>query len=328
MEASLRSIAVLLALFAGLLCGVTHANSAEQYPTRPVTVIVPFSAGGNTDINGRILADALSKRFGKNFIIENRGGAAGMLGAMDVAKAPPDGYTLLIGASGPTTISPLMHPSRGFDPEKVLMPISMISIAAIAIVANPSVPAKNVAELIALARSKPNVLTVGNAGTGTSGHLANELFQHMADVKFVNVPFNGGGPAATAVVGGHVDLLFDQVTSTMHYVQEGQLRAIAMTTAQRVAAYPDVPTVAESGLKGFQAETYTGLFAPAGTPKPIVDQLYTATVDALSDPEVVKKFVNVGAEARSMPPDKFAEYLKADHDRWAAVIKAANLIQN
>lgn len=323
----MRSIAVLLALLPGLLCGVTKASSAETYPTRPVTVIVPFSAGGNTDISGRILADALSKRLGHNFIVENRGGAGGMIGAIFVGKAQPDGYTLLIGASGPTTISPLMHPNQGYDPLKVLTPISMISTAAIAIVANPAVPAKSVAELIALARSKPGELTVANAGIGTSGHLANELFQHMAGIKFTNVPFNGGGPAANGVVGGHVDLLFDQVTSTMNYAQQGQLRALAVTTAQRAVAYPDVPTVAESGLKGYQAETYTGLFAPAGTPKAIVDKLYAATVDALADPDVIKRFANVGAEAKSMPPDKFSEYLAAERDRWATIVRIANLIQ-
>lgn len=326
-EALLRSIALLLVL-PYLFWGTTHAKADEQYPIRPVTVIVPFSAGGNTDISGRILADALSKRLGQSFVVENRGGAAGLLGAMDVAKAPPDGYTLLIGASGPTTISPLMHPDRGFDPQKTLTPISMIAIAPIVIVANPSLPVKNVPELIALARSKPGALTVANAGIGTSGELANQLFQSMAGIKFTNVPYNGGGPAATAVVGDYVDLLFDQVTSTMNYVQQGQLRAIAMTTAQRAAAYPDIPTVAESGLKGYQAETYTGLFAPAGTPRTIIDKLYAAAADALSDPGVIKKFQNVGAEARSLTPDKFAEYLKAENDRWAGVIKASNPIKN
>ena len=324
----MRSIALLLALLPGLLYEATAANSAESYPTRPVTVIVPFTAGGNTDISGRLLADALSKRLGQNFVVENRGGAAGMIGAMAVAKAPPDGYTLLIGASGPTTISPLIHPKSGYEPQRAFTPISMISIAAIAIVAHPSLPAKNVAELIELARSKPGALTVATAGTGTSGHLANELFQRMANVKFTSVAFNGGGQAATAVVGGHVDLLFDQVTSTMNYAKEGKLRALAVTTPQRAAAYPDIPTVAESGLKGYQAETYTGLFAPAGTPKAIVDRLYAATVEALADPEVMKKFANVGAEAKSLSPENFTEYLSAEHDRWSAVVKAANLIQN
>jgi tripartite-type tricarboxylate transporter receptor subunit TctC len=320
----MRSVALLL-IASSLLCVSHQARSAESYPTRPVTVIVPFTAGGNTDISGRIIAEAFTKRLGQSFVVENRGGAAGLLGASAVAKARPDGYTLLIGASGPTTISPMLHPSPGFDPQKALTPISLISTAAIAIVANPSVPAKNVTDLIELARSKPNVLRVGTAGTGTSGHLANELFQYMAKIKFAVIPFNGGGPAATAVIGGHVDLLFDQVTSTMPHVQEGKLRALAVTTPQRAAAYPDIPTVAESGLKGYQAETYTGLFAPADTPKAVVDKLYTATVEALADPDVVKKFANVGAEAKSLSPEKFREYLAAENGRWAAVVKAAGL---
>ncbi len=327
-EVPLRFIVTLLALLTGLLSASPKAISAEQYPAHPVTVIVPFTPGGNTDISGRILADALSKRFGQSFVVENRGGGAGLVGAMDVAKAKPDGYTLLIGASGPTTISPLIHPERGFDPQKSLTPIGMIAIAAIAIVANPALPVKNVSELIALARAKPDTLTVANAGIGTSGHLANELFQSMAGIKLTNVPYNGGGPAATAVVGGYVNLLFDQVTSTMNYVQQGQLRAIAVTTAQRAKAYPDIPTVAESGLKGYQAETYTGLFAPAGTPKEIVDKLNVTTAEVLADPDVVKKFDNVGAEAKSLPPDEFADYLKAENERWGGVIKSSNLTQN
>lgn len=320
----MRSVILMLTVF-GALCANTQARSTEAYPTRPVTVIVPFTAGGNTDISGRILADALSKRLGQSFVVENRGGAAGLLGANAVAKAQPDGYTLLIGASGPTTISPLLHPSQGFDPQKALAPISLIAISAIAVVANPSLPAKNIVELIALAKAKPGALTIGTAGTGTSGHLANELFQHMAGIKLTGVPFNGGGPAATAIVGGHVDLLFDQVTSTMNYAQEGKLRALAVTTPQRAAAYPDIPTVAESGLKGYQAETYTGLFAPAGTPRAIIDRLYKATADALADPDVIKKFANVGAEAKSLAPEQFAQYLADERDRWSAVIKAANL---
>jgi tripartite-type tricarboxylate transporter receptor subunit TctC len=320
----MRRVALFLVV-SSLLCACIPARAAESYPTRPVTVIVPFTAGGNTDISGRILADALSKRLGQSFVVENRGGAAGLLGAAAVAKAQPDGYTLLIGASGPTTISPLLHPSSGFDPQKALTPISLISTAAIAIVVHPSLPAKNTAELIALARAKPGILSVATAGTGTSGHLANELFQHMAGIKFTTVPFNGGGPAATAVIGGHVDLLFDQVTSTMNYVKEGKLRALAVTTPQRMAEYPEIPTVSESGLKGYQAETYTGLFAPAGTPKAIVDKLYEATVQALADPVVVQKFANVGAEAKSLSFAKFAEYLVAENARWAEVIKAAGL---
>jgi tripartite-type tricarboxylate transporter receptor subunit TctC len=328
MEATLRKLAVLFALLPVLIAGATKTYSTENYPTRTVSIIVPFSPGGNTDISARILADALSKRLRGTFIVENRGGAGGMIGGMAAAKATPDGYTLLVGASGPTTISPLLHPESNYDPMHAFTPISLVSIAAIAIVVNPSLPARNVAELIALARAKPGALTVATAGNGTSGHLAAALFQHMAGIQFTSVPFNGGGPAAVAVVAGYVDLLFDQVTSTMNYAQEGKLRALAVTTPQRAAAYPEIPTVAESGLKGYQAETYTGLFAPAGTPKPVIDRLYAATVEALADPDVIKKFANVGTEAKSLSPELFAKYLVQEHERWAAVVKAANISQN
>jgi len=323
----MRLTALAFAVLATLVSANAQAQSADTYPTRPVTIIVPFTPGGNTDISARIIADALSRRLKGSFIVENRGGAGGLLGGMVAAKAAPDGYTLLVGASGPTTISPLLHPEANYDPVKAFTPISLLAIAAIAIVVNPSLPVKDVRDLIALARAKPGALTVASAGSGTSGHLANALFQSMANVQFTHVPYNGGGPAALAVVAGQVDLLFDQVTSTMNYAQQGRLRALAVTTAQRVAAYPDIPTVAESGLTGYEAETYTGLFAPAGTPKPIVDRLYAAVKEALEDPDVIKKFANVGAEARSMPPDAFAQYLAKEKDRWAAVIKIAHITE-
>lgn len=321
----MRPIVASLVLLAALMSATARADAEDSYPSRPVTVIVPFTPGGNTDISARIIADALSRRFRSSFVVENRGGAGGLIGGMVAAKAAPDGYTLLVGASGPTTISPLLHPDANYDPMHAFTPINLLAIAAIAIVANPSLPVKNVSDLIALARSKPGVLTVASAGNGTSGHLANALFQQMAGVQFTHVPYNGGGPAALAVVAGQVDLLFDQVTSTMNYAEQGKLRALAVTTAQRVPAYPDIPTVAESGLRGYQAETYTGLFAPAGTPQAIIDRLYAATKEALADPDVIKKFANVGAEAKSMSPDAFTHYLSQEKDRWDKVIKVAHI---
>jgi tripartite-type tricarboxylate transporter receptor subunit TctC len=301
------------------------AESAADYPSRPVTIVVPFPPGGNTDISARIIADALTTRLGKTFVVDNKGGAGGIIGAKAAAGAAPDGYTLLLGASGPTTISPLIYKKAGYDVARDFAPISLLSLAPIAIVVHPSFPAKTVADLIAIAKARPDQVTVASAGNGSSSHLANELFQMLAGVKLRHVPYRGGGPAVTDLVGGHVDVLFDQVTSTMPYVAQGSLRALAVTSAKRLPAFPDVPTVEESGVKGYVVESYTGLLAPAGTPPAIVEKLNAAITQALKDPQVRTKFTDLGAEPVSMSPSAFAKYLAEEQARWAPVITKAGI---
>jgi tripartite-type tricarboxylate transporter receptor subunit TctC len=320
-----RFLAPALFALAAFVALPAAAESAADYPSRPVTIIVPFPPGGNTDISGRIIADALTTRLGKPFIVENKGGAGGIIGAKAAASAAPDGYTLLLGGSGPTTISPLIYKKAGYEVARDFVPVSLLSLAPIAIVVHPSFPAKTVADLIAIAKAKPDQVTVASAGNGSSSHLANELFQMMAGVKLRHVPYRGGGPAVADLVGGHVNVLFDQVTSTMPYVAQGSLRALAVTSLKRLPAFPDVPTVDESGVKGYEVESYTGLLAPAGTPPAIVEKLNAAIVQILHDPQIRSKFTDLGAEPVSMSPNAFSRYLAEEQNRWAPVISKAGI---
>lgn len=320
-----RFLSIVLAALASFCAISSSAESVADYPSRPVTIIVPFPPGGNTDISGRIIAQALTARLGKSFIVENKGGAGGIIGAKAAAAAAPDGYTLLLGGSGPTTISPLIFKKAGYDVARDFVPISLLSLAPIAIVVHPSFPAKTVADLIAIAKAKPDQVTVASAGNGSSSHLSNELFQLMTGVKFRHVPYRGGGPAVADLVSGQVNVLFDQVTSTMPYVTQGSLRALAVTTRKRLPAFPDVPTVDESGVKGYEVESYTGLLAPAGTPPEIVQKLNAEIVKVLNDPQIRAKFTDLGAEPVSMSPKAFGEYLRKENDRWGAVVRKATI---
>jgi tripartite-type tricarboxylate transporter receptor subunit TctC len=301
---------------------------AQIYPERPVRVVVPFPPGGNLDISGRIVAQALSEQLAQSFVVDNRGGAGGMIGAEVVAKAAPEGYTLLLGGSGPTTISPLLYSKPPYDPVRDFAPISLLSLSAIVVLAHPSIPARNLRELIALAKSRPGSLILASAGTGTSSHLSGELLQQMAGIRMTHVPYKGGGPAIVDLVGGQVDLMCEQVTATIGYVRQGKLRAVAVTTKSRIAVLPDVQTVAEAGVKGYEATSYTGLFAPAGTPRPVISRLHAEVARALDNTGVRERFAVLGSEAKSMPPAEFDAYLRDELLRWAKVIKLANVRVN
>jgi tripartite-type tricarboxylate transporter receptor subunit TctC len=303
-------------------------GSAQSYPDRPVRIVVPFPPGGNTDITGRIIAQAFTEQMKQSFFVDNRAGAGGMIGGEIVAKAQPDGYTLLIGTSGATSISPQLYAKPLYDTFRDFTPISLLALAPIAILAHPSVPAKNLHELIALAKSRPGQLTLASAGTGTSSHLSAELLLHMTGMRMTHVPYKGGGPAIVDLVSGQVAIMFEQVTATIGYVKQGRLRVIAVTSAQRLGVLPEVPTVMESGVKDYEASTYNGLMAPAGTPKPIVDRLYAEAARAVKTATVRERFEVLGAEARSMPPEEFQRYLRTEHERWARAIKLAQVKVN
>lgn len=301
---------------------------AQSYPDRSVRIVVPFPPGGNTDITGRIVAQAFTEQMKQSFFVDNRAGAGGMIGGEIVAKAQPDGYTLLIGTSGATSISPQLYSKPLYDTFRDFAPVSLLALAPIAILAHPSVPAKNLSELIALAKSKPGQLTLASAGTGTSSHLSAELLLHMTGMRMTHVPYKGGGPAIVDLVSGQVALMFEQVTATIGYVKQNKLRVIAVTSAQRLGVLPDVPTVMESGVKDYEANTYNGLMAPAGTPKAIIDRLYAESARAVKAAMVRERFEVLGAEARSMPPEEFQRYLRAEHDRWGRAIKLAQVKVN
>lgn len=299
---------------------------AQGYPAKSIRIVVPFPPGGNSDINARIIGQSLQEQMVQTVVIENRSGAGGMIGSDVVAKAPPDGYTLLLGSDGATTISPLIYRKPPYDPVKDFAPVSMLSLTAMVIVVHPSVPAKNVKELIALAKARPGKLLRASGGIGSANHLAGELFETMAGTRTVHVPYKGTPLALVDLIGGHVDLLLDTMPSVINSIKQGKVRALAVTTQKRAIALPDVHTVAEAaGIKGYEANVYTGLFAPAETPPEILNRLASEIAKALGNPAVRERFLELGAEPQAMSPDEFARFLRDTHVKLGKVITAANI---
>jgi len=287
-------IRTLLVLWLATMSG---AAFAQGYPEKPVRIIAPFPPGGNVDIHARVIAAGLTEIFGQTVIVDNRGGAGGMIGAEAAAKAPPDGYTLLLGSNGSVSIGPLLYSKAAYESLRDFAPISLLSISPMTFAVHPSTPAKNVKELIALLKARPGKVTMATAGTGTSNHLTGELFQGLTGTKMVHVPYKGSGPALVDVLGGQVDLIVDQVASSIPHIRAGKLRPIAVTTDKRAAVMPDVPTFDEAGLKGYEANTYAGLLAPAGTPKDVLAKLNAATLRVLGTNATKERFAHMGARS-------------------------------
>jgi tripartite-type tricarboxylate transporter receptor subunit TctC len=299
---------------------------AQGYPAKSIRIVVPFPPGGNSDVNARIIAQPLQELLGQTVVIENRSGAGGMIGSELVAKAPADGYTLVLGSDGPTTISPLIYRRPPYDPIRDFAPVSMLSLTAMVIVVHPLVPAKNVKELIALAKARPGTLLRASGGVGTANHIAGESFQTLSGTRMTHVPYKGTPLALVDLMGGHVDLLFDTLPSVISYIKQGKVRALAVTTQKRATALPDVQTVEESaGIKGYEANVYTGLLAPAGTPKEILSRLASEVAKALGTPTVRERFLELGAEPQAMSPEEFARFLRDTHVKLGKVITAANI---
>jgi tripartite-type tricarboxylate transporter receptor subunit TctC len=292
---------------------------AQDYPVKTVRIVVPFPPGGATDVVTRIVAQKLTEQTGRQVITENRGGAGGIVGAEFVAKAPADGYTLVMGTSGTHAINVSLYPKLSYDPVKDFVPITRATLLPSMIVVHPSVPAKNVRELIALAKKNPGQLTY--ASSGSAQYLTGALFTSMAQVDMVHVPYKGGGQALPAQLGGEVALSFSTVVSSLPHVTSGRLRGLAVTSARRTPAAPDFPTVAESGLPGYEAVSWYGLFAPAGTPRDIVARLNAETVRALKLPDVRQLMLAQGAEPVSESPEQFAALVKADIAKWSEVVR-------
>lgn len=293
---------------------------AQGYPAKAVKVIVPYPPGGPTDIVARVVAQKLSEQTGQQFVVDNRGGAGGNIGAEAVARAPADGYTLLV-ATTAHAINRTLFKQMSYDLMKDFVPVSQLTAGPLVIVANPALPATNVKELIALARAKPGELTFASSGPGQSTHLAAELFDTMAGVKMTHVPYKGSAPALTDTMGGQVSLFFDTMLSAMPHVRSGKLKAIAVTSAARSPAAPEIPTVAESGLPGYEAIAWNGLLAPAGTPKEVVARLNAELRKALELPEIKERFAAQGFAAAWSPPEKYAAFLEAEIDKWGKVVK-------
>jgi tripartite-type tricarboxylate transporter receptor subunit TctC len=308
---------------AGLVLASGSA-AAQTYPSKPIRWIIPFPPGGAMDVMARAVAPKMAEALGQPVITENRPGAGGIIGSDVVAKAPPDGHTILIVSIG-QAVNPSLYPKMPFDPVKDFEPVSLVAIVPNVLVLHPSVKANTIPELIALAKAQPGKLTYASAGNGTSIHLAGELFASMAGIDIVHVPYKGSGPAVTDLLGGQVDLMFDSITSAKPHVQAGKLRALGVTSSRRSQALPNVPTIAEAGLKGYDVSPWFAVFVPAKTPKPVIDRLHTEITKALKMADIQERFATIGAEPIGGTPEQLAVHLKRETDRWSAIIRERNI---
>ncbi|HEX9685536.1 MAG TPA: tripartite tricarboxylate transporter substrate binding protein [Burkholderiales bacterium] len=317
---------VLASLVSALLPILAPAAGAQDYPTRPIRLVVPFAPGGGTDINSRILAEPLGKALGQTVVVDNRPGASSIIGTDIVSKATPDGYTLLMNTIS-MAINTAVYRKLPFDVRRDLAPISLVSDQPNIVVAHPTLPAKTLQEFATLARSQPGKLTFGTPGPGTGIHLASELLLMKINAELVHVPYKGTGPALTALLGNQISVYVSTFASALPHVKAGRLRAYAVTTAKRAAPLPDVPTAGEAGVPDYVYATWYGLLAPAGTPRRIVDKLNQATVAALHSPELRKVFATQGLNPTPSTPAQFTSYLRSEVKKWTGVVRTAKIEQ-
>jgi tripartite-type tricarboxylate transporter receptor subunit TctC len=302
---------------------VATAAAAQGYPSKPIQLIVPFPPGGPTDIVGRMVAQKISDAVGQPVVVENRAGAGGTVGSTAAAKAEPDGYTLLYGSTSTLAIAPSLYRNLAYEPRKSFTPISLVSRGPILIAVNAQVPARTLKEFIDLAKKQPGKLAYGSAGSGTPPHLAGELFKTVAGVDLLHVPYKGGAPAITGLVGGQVQAIFEGQVALAPHIQAGKVRALAITGDQRSPALPEVPTAAEAGLAQYEANFWSGLVAPAGTPAEAIERLNAVLVKALASPDVRETLARQGLEASGTTPQEFAAYIEREQDKWARVVKVS-----
>ena len=318
-----HALAALLAL-AG--AAAAHLPAAAQaYPARVVTLVVPFPPGGGTDTGGRILAEQLSKKWGQSVVVENKGGAAGQIGADYVAKAKPDGYTLLLGNIGTQAINPSLYARLPYDADAAFAPVSLLAELPLAMMVNPSVPARTAAEFVALAKSQPGKLSYSSAGAGGAPHLVGEMFKDQTGTFMLHVPYRGGGPAIADLIAGHVQLSFMTVLEASGHIKAGKLRALAVTGDKRVPALGDVPTLSETLIPGFNASSWIGLLAPAATPPDIVEKIAADVRAILADDAVKARFASLGGVPRATSPQEFGKLIKDDRARYAQIIKSRKI---
>ena len=310
----------------GLSAAIDSAQ-AQNYPARAITLVIPFAPGGSTSIVGRGIADKMSELLGEKVIVDNRPGAGGTVGTKAVAKSDPDGYTLLLGYTGTLAIGPSLYKNPGYDPRKDFAPIGMIGNAPNSLVVHPSFPAKTVAELIAYAKANPDKVNFGSAGAGTASHITGEYFARAAGIKLVHIPYKGTGPALTDLLGGHIPMAFAPIPASHSNIAAGKLRALAVTSTTRSGLLPDVPTMMEAGLTGFDASLYYGLVAPAGTPRPVIDKLNKVLREALASDEVKRQLGNDGTEITPGTPEDYADFIDKDEKKWSQLVKASGVEQ-
>jgi tripartite-type tricarboxylate transporter receptor subunit TctC len=304
-----------------LLWAALPLAKAQEYPTRPITLVVPYAAGGGNDAMARIAADKMSKTLGVQIVVENRGGAGGTIATRQVAKADPDGYTLGLGGTGTLAIGPTLYANVGYDPRADFAPVGLIGSSALVVLVHPSVPVRSIGELIAHGKASPGTLNYASAGAGSGIHLATEYFLTLAGFRMAHIPYKGTGPALNDLVGGHVKVYFSSMPSAIGLIKAGKVRALAVTSAQRSTILPDLPTVAEAGLPGYEAVLRYGIIAPAGTPRPIIDKLNAALRAAVTAEDVRVKMAADGTEPLPSTPEEYAADIDREEKKWSAIVK-------
>jgi tripartite-type tricarboxylate transporter receptor subunit TctC len=320
----MKPVSIATAAAAAIVAGY-GASAAAQYPERSIRMIVPFAAGSATDTSARLYATELARLLGQQVIPDNRAGAGGALGMQALVKAAPDGYTIAYAGAGPLAINRSITPNLPYDVEKEVQPVSQAVSAPLLLAVSPTLPVRNVKELIALAKRRPGQLSNGSAGTGTVGHLAGEHFKMMSGTDILHVPYKGGAQAATDVMSGQVQLMFDPASGVAPHVRSGRLRALGVTGTARARAFPDVPTIAEAGLPGYDVTTWGGIIAPAGTPRAIVVRLSEAVRKAGSAPTLVERYAALGADPVTGTPEEFTSFIRQEYLKWAKVVKVARI---
>ncbi len=311
-----------IAAFATFAPSIT---SAQDFPAKPVRIVVPWPPAGNVDITARTVAPALGEALGQQVIVENRAGAGGRIGTEAVAKSAPDGYTLLLGSSGTITAGPAVWKTLNFDPLKDFVAIGPIQSVPIVLTVAPKTPAQTYADYVALAKAKNGQLSIASAGNGSSNHLAIELLMRQANLKLLHVPYKGSGPALTDLIGSQVESMMDQLTASIGHIREGRIRALAISSAKRSPLLPEVPTLDELGVKGYEASTFTGIFAPAGTPPAVIQKLSSALHTAMARPDVRERYRTMGVEVMDMSQPEFGAYVRTDYQKWQKVAREGNI---
>lgn len=327
LDAQRMALCFRLSLIAGLaIAGGSPPAAAQAWPAKPIRWISPFAPGGGADFTSRALAHKLTPVLGQQIVVDNRGGAGGMVGVDLAAKSPPDGYTLVLGTIGPIAINPSLYSKMPYDPQRDLAPVSQAAVAVNVLIVHPSLPVKSVKELIALAKARPGQLNFGSSGSGAADHLAGELFNYIGGVKLVHVPYKGGAPAILDLVAGNIQLIFSTVSTAKGVIEAKRVRTVAIAGSKRFELMPDLPTVAEAGVKGFATDNWYGVFAPAGTPVAIVNRLHAEIVKALAAPDVKKQLLDLGIiTTSSASPATFSSYIASETEKWAKITRAAGI---
>jgi tripartite-type tricarboxylate transporter receptor subunit TctC len=310
-------------LLAAMTMPALAAESAQNYPSKPIRLVVPFTPGGSTDILARVIGMKLTEAWGRQVVIDNRPGAGGNIGVDLVAKSPADGYTLVMGHIGTFGVNPTLYPKLPYDPIRDFQPITLVALVPNMLSVNPALPAKSVKELLALAKAKPGTINFGSGGNGSAAHLAGEYFKLMSKTEITHIPYRGTSPAVTDLIAGQIQMIITGVPPTLNFVKTGKLRALAVATSKRLPLLPDLPTISEAGVPGYEATQWYGVLAPAGTPKPIVAKLNAEMAKAIKGPDVREKLAADAAEPVGNSPEEFGAFIKKEIARWAPVIKAS-----